>query len=77
MPMPMPAAMATDLPPIYGPAATPAPYGAPVAPTDSYGPWDPNSSGSGSNGSPYARWDAHNIAYSSYQPEKTSTKTTS
>lgn len=78
MPMPMPAAIATELPPMYGPAQTPAPYGAPSSPPDnSYGPWDSSSGGGngGSSAGPYARWDAHNIAYSSYQPESMKTVT--
>jgi len=65
----------------YGPPAQPPSnqYGAPASSTASS--YDPNSwaavdsSGSGSSnsasvvspGGPYSRWDAHNIAYSSYQ----------
>lgn len=76
--MAMPAA--TEPSPVYGPVPTPSQYGPPaVTPDTSYGPWDPasgngnggNGNGNGNANGPYSRWDAHSLAYSSYQPEAT------
>ncbi|KAK6618663.1 hypothetical protein RUM43_013054 [Polyplax serrata] len=76
MPMAMmPAPVATDPPPVYGPPQTSPTYGPPAAtPETSYGPWDStsNSNGNGNgngNGNPYSRWDSHSIVYNAHQPE--------
>lgn len=71
----MPAPVATDPPPMYGPPPTSPTYGPPApTPEASYGSWEPtnNSNGNGNgNANPYARWDSHNIVYNAHQPETT------